>query len=261
MGLSKAVVGVPLEDEIGTQDTYLDNEEKAKFINEYGGHIKYIAQRLAMRLPSHVSVDDLVGAGMIGFIDALDKFDPSKEVKFKTYMEIRVKGAMLDELRTMDPVSRTTRRKAQKLAEAYDFLEKTLCRSPSDEELAMHLDLNLDEFYKILDETKSINLVPLEYIDYEDKDKEASLNPYNLADTEEKSPFHQLQKKELIDLLATTLEELPENEKLVITLYYYEQLTMKEIGKVLSLSESRVSQIHSKAMIHLRYRLGQLGCY
>ncbi len=258
MGTQKAALNLPFDESTLQVHSRLTGGEKEELITKYGGLVKYMAHRLAARLPEHVTVDDLISAGMIGFIDALDKFDPSKQVRFKTYMEIRVKGAMLDELRAMDPVSRTTRQKAQVLAEAFSELEKSLNRPPTDEEMAEKMGITLEEFHDMLSSTKTINILPLEYADFEYCEKEASCEPAFVAVTNSSDPFELLQKKELVNELAKAIAKLPEKEKLVVSLYYYEQLTMKEIGKVLDVSESRVSQIHSKAMLSLRNALEKL---
>ncbi len=257
MGIQRTALNLPFEESAFHAGGRLSEKEKEELIIKYGGLVKYMAYRLAARLPEHVTVDDLISAGMIGFIDALEKFDPSRNVKFKTYMEIRVRGAMLDELRTMDPLPRSTRQKAQELAEAYDELEKSLKRPPTDEEMANRLGIKIQEYHKLLDHTKMINVVPIEYADFEHKDQETLPEPSFDVPCDNSTPLEQLQKKELEAQLAMAIEKLPEKEKLVVTLYYYEQLTMKEIGQVLNVSESRVSQIHSKAMLFLRSYLNR----
>ncbi len=255
MGSQKAALNLPFDESSFHFGGELREEEKEKLIKEYGGLVKYMAYRLAARVPKHVTVEDLIGAGMIGFVDALDKFDPTRDVKFRTYMEIRVRGAMLDELRNMDPVSRSTRQKAQQLAETYGELEKTLKRPPTEEEMAQKLGISMEDFHKLLNETKAVNILPLEYADFEQGDDETNFEPTHNLISDGTNPLEQLQKKELETQLAKAIEKLPEKERLVISLYYYDQLTMKEIGRVLDVSESRVSQIHSRAMLYLRNAL------
>ncbi|RLB05500.1 MAG: FliA/WhiG family RNA polymerase sigma factor [Deltaproteobacteria bacterium] len=257
MESQRTALNLPFEKTAFHANGKLSEEEKEEFIVKYGGLVKYMAHRLAARLPKHVAVDDLISAGMIGFIDALDKFDPSREVKFRTYMEIRVRGAMLDELRTLDPVPRSTRQKAQELSDTYNELEKTLNRPPTDEEIAEKLGISIDEFYRILDQTKAVSILPLEYADFENVEDEKRFSPPPYVSTDSSNPLEQLEQKELENQLVKAIEHLPDKEKLVISLYYYDQLTMKEIGQILNVSESRVSQIHSRAMLRLRNALNQ----
>ncbi len=255
MGSPKTALNLPFDEGSFHFGGGLKEEEKEDLIKKYGGVVKYMAHRLAARLPKHVTVDDLISAGMMGFIDALDKFDPSRDVKFRTYMEIRVRGAMMDELRNMDPVPRSTRQKAQEVADAYSQLEKSLKRPPTDEEMAQKLGMNLEEFHKLLDNTKAVNILPLEYVDFERGEEESNLRSAYVPTADNTDPLEQLQRKELEKQLAEAIKKLPEKERLVVSLYYYEQLTMKEIGVLLGVSESRVSQIHSRAMLFLRNAL------
>ncbi len=259
MGNVKTAARVPSRAKIAPAAGSLSVEEKEALIAKYGGHIKYMAQRLATRLPEHVCVDDLIGAGMMGFIDAIEKYDPSRDVKFKTYMEIRVKGAMLDELRALDPISRSARQKAHELSKTYNDLVKRFNRLPTDEEMANSLGVDLENFYRLLDETRAINILPIEYADFEGQEENLKVNVTYFINADKSDPLEQLQEKEIQRILAEAIEKLPEKEKLIVSLYYYDQLTMKEIGHVLNISESRVSQIHSKAMLRLRARLDQLG--
>ncbi|MGM0681841.1 MAG: sigma-70 family RNA polymerase sigma factor [Thermodesulfobacteriota bacterium] len=229
--------------------------DREEAILKYLPMIKYIAQRLIARLPPQVTIDDLISSGIIGLINALERFDTSKNVKFKTYAEFRIKGAMLDELRSLDWVPRSIRRKITELEKTYSALEKKLGRPAKDEEVAEEMGLSLDKFYKLLDETKSVSFIDLELL------QQKKAGPDSFSDLSEdlintsNDPFSNLALAQIRDLLAQAIEQLPENEKLTVSLYYREQLTMKEIGDVLGYTESRISQMHSKAMYRLRSRL------
>ncbi len=232
----------------------LDQEKRDELILTYTPLIKYIAVRLASRLPPQVSVDDLISCGIIGLIDAINKFDLSKNVQFKTYAEFRIKGAMLDELRALDWVPRSVRRKITDLERTYEGLEKKLGRPAADEEVAEAMGISLEEFHKLLDETKSVSFMDIDFL------RQKSTHSFGGALCEafsgdEKDPFAAISLSQIRDLAASAISELPEKEKLTVTLYYYEELTMKEIGQVLGYTESRISQMHSKAMLRLRSKL------
>ncbi len=229
-----------------------------QMIVQYAPLIKYIASRLALRLPSHISLDDLISSGIIGLIDAIHKFDPSKNISFKTYAEFRVKGAILDELRSLDWIPRSVRKKSHVLEKAYAELERNLGRPAEPEEVCLALGLELDEFYQLLDETKSVSLVELEGMW-----KSARYSP-ELFDTEFseilqddsiRDPFLALHFSELQDIMVQAIDALPDKEKLLVSLYYYEELTMKEIGEIMGYTESRISQLHTQAMLRLRAKL------
>lgn len=229
-----------------------------QMIVQYAPLIKYIASRLALRLPSHISLDDLISSGIIGLIDAIHKFDPSKNISFKTYAEFRVKGAILDELRSLDWIPRSVRKKSHVLEKAYAELERNLGRPAEPEEVCLALGLELDEFYQLLDETKSVSLVELEGMW-----KSARHSP-ELFDTEFseilqddsiRDPFLALHFSELQDIMVQAIDALPDKEKLLVSLYYYEELTMKEIGEIMGYTESRISQLHTQAMLRLRAKL------
>lgn len=233
-----------------------DFTKRDRLIVEYAPLVKYIANRIAMRLPPHIDVDDLINSGVLGLIDAIEKFDPSKEVKFKTYAEIRIKGAILDELRAMDWVPRSIRKVINKFMGAYHELEQQLGRPAKDEEMAELLGLEMEEFYKLLKQSAGVPLISLDVlVDYDDK-KRNILSC--LGDPKSVNGFGIMGLSEVKDAIAQAIDDLPEKEKQVISLYYYDELTMKEIGKVLNLTESRVSQIHTKAVLRLRVRIKDL---
>jgi RNA polymerase sigma factor for flagellar operon FliA len=233
----------------------IDPEDKNRLIMEYTPVIKYIAQRIANRLPPHISVDDLINAGVIGLIDAIEKYDPSRDNTFKTYAEFRIRGAILDELRGLDWVPRSVRQKEHALDRAYEELERRLGRSATDEEVATLLGIDLEDFYNWLSQVKGVSLLSLEALGVRSTDGEAVNLLEILPSDETNNPAQTLFSNRLKATIARAIEDLPYQEKVVISLYYYEELTMKEIGKVLDITESRVSQIHTKAIFHLRSKL------
>lgn len=235
----------------------VDPAWQEQMILQYAPLIKYIASRLALRLPPHISLDDLISSGIIGLIDAIQKFDPAKNISFKTYAEFRVKGAILDELRSLDWIPRSVRKKSHLLERAYAELERNLGRPAEPEEVCRALGLELEEFYQLLDETKAVSLVELE------GNWKAAKNPElfeaeiseMLHDENLRDPSLALHFSELRDVLMQAIDALPDKEKLLVSLYYYEELTMKEIGEIMGYTESRISQLHTQAMLRLRARL------
>lgn len=229
--------------------------KRDELIMAYTPLIKYIAARLVVRLPPQVSLDDLTSCGVIGLIDAINKFDLSKNVQFKTYAEFRIKGAMLDELRALDWVPRSIRKKITGLENIYIKLEKKLGRSASDEETAAALQISIDEYYQLLDETKTVSFINMELIQQKTSDIPAGINFIDTFIDNDADPYAALNISQLRKLTAKAISELPNKEKLTVALYYYEELTMKEIGQILGYTESRISQMHSKAMLRLRAKL------
>ena len=229
--------------------------EREALILENTQIIRYVAGRIAMRLPSHVPLDDLMSAGVLGLIDAVDKFDPAQNVKFKTYAEFRIRGAILDELRSMDWVPRSVRRKGGRLEDAYQQLQNKLGRAATDEEVASFMGVELEEFFRMLDEVKGVNLLSLD--DQEgplaNLDSDQVMQAMGREDGDD--PLAMLGLVELRTQVAKAITGLPEKEKLVVSLYYYDELTMREIGEVLGYTESRISQMHTKAILRLRARL------
>lgn len=233
-------------------------EEREQLILQYAPTIKYIAQRLAMRLPASVQLDDLINAGVIGLIDAIQKYDASRDNMFKTYAEFRIRGAMLDELRELDWVPRSVRQKEHALERAYTALEQQLGRPASDEELAAHLGITLSAVHEWFQQVRGVSLLSLEAAGAADPHGE-KLHLLDLVAAEpEDNPAHIVQESHLQALLAQAIETLSHQEKVVLSLYYHEELTMKEIGKVLEITESRVSQIHTKMILRLRAKLQAL---
>tara|TARA_B100000686_G_scaffold354743_1_gene466882 strand:- start:2593 stop:3354 length:762 start_codon:yes stop_codon:yes gene_type:complete len=236
----------------------ISTENSEQVIKEYAPMIKYVANRIALRLPPHIEIDDLISVGVLGLIDAIEKFDPSRGAKFKTYAEFRVRGAILDELRSLDWVPRSIRQKATQLDNACQELQAKLSRPPEDEEMAEKLGMNLEEFFALINETRTMSILSLEDLGFskEESDQRSLLDC--LAGKADSDPHTQMRLTELKNIIAKAIDTLPEKERLMISLYYYEELTMKEIGEVLGITESRISQIHSKAVFKLRTKLKML---
>jgi len=237
------------------QEIEISVENREAVIKEYAPMVKYVANRIAMRLPPHIEVDDLMSVGVLGLIDAIDKYDSSRGAKFKTYAEFRVRGAILDELRSMDWVPRSVRQKASAMDGVIQKLQNKLGRPPEDEEIAESMGINLDELFTMLNETKSKPILSLEDLGIAKESGEQQSLLDCLAGKGDADPQTQLRLNELKGIIAKAIDTLPEKERLMISLYYYEELTMKEIGEVLGITESRVSQIHSKAVFRLRNKL------
>ncbi len=233
-------------------------ENTDQIVQEFSPMIKYVANRIALRLPPHIEVDDLISVGAIGLMDAIEKYDPTRGAKFKTYAEFRVRGSILDELRSLDWVPRSVRQKASNLDAVSRKLQSTLGRPPDDEELAEEMEITLDELFVVINETRNMPLLSLEDLGIakDSGDKQSLLD--TLAGKADADPQTQLRLNELKVLIASAIDTLPEKERLMVSLYYYEELTMKEIGEVLGITESRISQIHSKAVYRLRTKLKSL---
>ncbi|MGV8074056.1 MAG: RNA polymerase sigma factor FliA [Syntrophobacteraceae bacterium] len=227
-------------------------EDKEQIILQHCALVKYMAIRLVSRLPNSVQMDDLFNAGIIGLIDAVDKFDPLQGIQFETYAKIRVRGAMLDEIRSMDWVPRSLRQKSSEMEKACTSLCQKLGRDPSDEEIAEELGVSIDEYFQILDEIKGISVLPEDIHDTLQESRGS-----RMLTTESDNPVNQIHKEEIASHLTAAISTLPEKEQMVLALYYYEELTMKEIGAVLGYTESRISQIHTKAVLKLRNRLAR----
>lgn len=235
----------------------LDRETQERLVLEYAPLIKYIAARMAMRLPPHISLDDLISAGMLGLLDAIKKFDPTKKISFRTYAEFRIKGAILDELRHLDWVPRSIRKKSSQLEKAYTKLLIELGRPAEAEEVAEALGLTLEEFYQLLDETKTISLLDVEAVRRNLSEMSETELCEILQDENARDPYIAVHFGELRQALLKALESLPDKEKLLISLYYYEELTMKEIGAIMGYTESRISQLHTQAIYHLWSKLNE----
>ncbi|SMC19365.1 RNA polymerase, sigma 28 subunit, SigD/FliA/WhiG [Desulfacinum hydrothermale DSM 13146] len=232
--------------------SHLGCATREEAILKYYDLVKYTAYRLAARLPDNVCVDDLFNAGVIGLMDALDKFDPAQSVSFENYAKIRIRGAMLDEIRSLDWVPRSLRQKSAELEKTCANLEQRLGRFPEDEEIAREMAISLDEYHQLLDSLKGISFLPEDLNEYISENREAA----HLA-TAPDEVFNQIHRSELQKIVAECIEGLTEKEKVVLSLYYFEELTMKEVGAVMGYTESRISQIHTKAILKLRTRLSK----
>ncbi len=234
-------------------ESTLPEEERNRVLMEHLPQVRYIARHIHDRLPQHVSVEDLVHAGIIGLIDALQKYDGSKNVQFKTYAKFRIRGAILDSLRELDWGPRDLRRKARRLEEVASRLGSELGRSANEQELADEFGVSLLEFQHMLNELEGLDLGTLQ-IESSESGRQEDLCEYLPGDADE-SPYLLCLRTEMKEMLAQAIGELSEKEQQVLSLYYYEEITMKEIGAVLGIGESRVSQIHSLAIVRLRARL------
>ncbi len=227
-------------------------ELREQIILEYAPLVKVVAGRLSMYLGYNVEYDDLVGYGIFGLIDAIDKFDAGKDVKFETYASLRIRGSILDQIRKMDWIPRTVRQKQKKLDEAIKRVEMRTGKNASDGEIAKEIGITDDELTNWQSQLKVTNIVSLnEYVEQGSEPVMDARHNVQFAQPEE-----HVQENELKEVLKSTLELLTEKERKVIELYYYEELTLKEISKVLEVSESRVSQLHTKALLKMRKKMG-----
>ena len=218
--------------------------------------MKYVAGRMGSGLPAHVEEADLISYGLIGLISAIERFDVSREIKFETYAITRIKGAIIDELRSLDWVPRSVRAKAREIERANAKLEHKLQRAPTDEEMALELEVSVEDFQESLLQISNSTVVALDElwtVSDSSGDQVSLLD--TLHDPDAPDPSQLLDASEVKDRLADAIARLPEREKLVIALYYYENLTLREIGEVLGVTESRISQLHTKAVLRLKSRL------
>ncbi len=246
--------GAVTVDGSGALDAATANERDLLLL-EHLSTVRYIARRIHERLPQHVDLDDLVSAGVVGLIDAFSKFDHSKKVQFKSYAQFRIRGAILDSLRMLDWSPRELRRKGRAVEEAIRAVTQRIGRAPLEQEIAAEMKLTLPEYQQLLGELKGLEIGSLHMERSEDSgDEELAYIPGSPED----DPLFRCLKGEMKQRLVDAIDELPEKERMVLTLYYYEELTMKEIGLTLGVVESRVSQIHSSAVLRLRSSLAGL---
>ena len=232
-----------------------DPEIRDMFVRQYAPLVKYVAGKVAIGMPHNVDFDDLVGFGVFGLIDAIEKFDPNKHVKFKTYAVTRIRGAIFDELRSIDWVPRSVRQKSREIEDTVHRLEASLGRSASDKEIADELGMSEDDFQKTMMKVSGTSILSLNDVWYtgEDNDKVSIVD--SIESPQSLNPDTIVEKEEIKRVIVQAINELPEKEKKVLVLYYYEDLTLKEIGKVLEVTESRISQLHTKAIMRLRSKL------
>jgi RNA polymerase sigma factor FliA len=233
-----------------------DKALRDRLILTYAPLVKYVAGRLGSGLPAHVEDDDLVSYGLLGLIGAIERFDPDRDIKFETYAIARIKGAIIDELRSMDWVPRSVRARARDIERAIADLERKLMRAPNDDEIASKLGVSEEEFQDSLLEISRSSIAALDelWVGPSGTGDAVSLID-TIEDAQAPQPQQAMAQTELREALSESIARLPEREKLVVTLYYYEELTLREIGEVLGVTESRVSQLHTKAILRLKARL------
>lgn len=255
------VVALTQEKERELWDNYRAHKDIAirdYFVRQYAPLVKYVAGKVAVGMPGSVEFDDLVGYGVFGLFDAIEKFDPSKHVKFKTYAVTRIRGAIFDELRSNDWVPRSIRQKAREVEDAVRRLEATLGRAATDAELAREMNLSLKEFQQLLLKISSTTVMSLNDLWHSSDDNDRISIVESVESPASMNPDVIVEKNEIKRVMLEALRELPEKEQRVLVLYYYEELTLREIGEVLEVTESRVSQLHTKAIIRLRAKLTNL---
>ena len=227
--------------------------EREQLIHDFLPVIKYMALRLAIRVSSGLNVEDLISAGTVGLLDAFTKFDPTREIKFRTYAEFRIRGAMLDEIRAMDWVPRSMRERIGRIQHAAHEYTKRKGRPPTESELANELGIAPEEVDETLLQAKGAVVLSLEDLGTNEEDSHPILDA--LHDREQPNPLESLLSEDTRKILAEAIDRLPERQRLVLTLYYFEELTMKEIGAILNVTESRICQLHAQAMIRLKAQL------
>ena len=226
---------------------------RERLILQYAHLVKYIAGRLNIYFGTNVEYDDLVGFGVFGLIDAIDKYDVKKGVKFETYASLRIRGAVIDSIREMDWIPRSLRQKHKELEKVYSELENELGRSANDNEVAERLGISLNELHKLLNDVSIGSMASLEEIF--EQNNESGINIPNSS--KDDSPETYIEMEEIKQILADAIDKLPEKEKKVISLYYFNELTLKEISAIMTVSESRISQLHTKAILRLRGKLAR----
>ncbi len=232
-----------------------DPSIREAFIKQYAPLVKYVAGKVAVGMPHSVEFDDLVGFGVFGLLDAIDKYDPNKNVKFKTYAVTRIRGAIFDELRSIDWVPRSVRQKTREIEETIGSLEAQLGRTVTDQEIASALGMDEEEFLKTMLKISGTSVLSLNDVWYAGDENDRISIGESIESPTSLNPDVIVEKDEIRRVIIEAINELPEKEKKVLVLYYYEDLTLKEIGQVLEVTESRVSQLHTKAILRLRAKL------
>lgn len=229
-----------------------------KFIRQYMPLVKYVAGKLAVGMPGSVEFDDLVGFGQFGLLDAIEKFDPNKNVKFKTYAVTRIRGAIFDELRQLDWVPRSVRQKSREIEDTIVDLESKLGRTATDAEIAEKMGISENEYQQTIMKISGTSVLSLNDVWYSGNDNEHMSIGDSIESPASLNPDVIVEREEIRKIIVEAINELPEKEKMVIVLYYHEDLTFKEIGQVLEVSESRISQLHARANLRLRAKLTNL---
>jgi RNA polymerase sigma factor for flagellar operon FliA len=237
-----------------------DSAVRERLILHYSPLVKYVAGRVGVGLPPNIEQADLVSYGIFGLIDAIEKFDLERAIKFETYAISRIRGAIIDELRALDWIPRSVRSKAREVEKTYALLEAELHRTPTEPEVAERMGIALEDLHAIFSQVSYVNVVALDELLSVGGEKGDKLSLVDtLKDTRAEDPVMAFEGEETKFLLARAIDQLPEREKIVVTLYYYEGLTLAEIGNVLGVTESRVSQIHTKSVLQLRAKLASFG--
>jgi RNA polymerase sigma factor for flagellar operon FliA len=232
-----------------------DPQIRDMFVKQYAPLVKYVAGKVAVGMPHNVDFDDLVGFGVFGLIDAINKYDPDKHVKFKTYAVTRIRGAIFDELRSIDWVPRSVRQKSREIEDTVHRLEASLGRSATDKEIAAELGMSESDFQKTMMKISGTSILSLNDVWYTSEENDRISIVDSIESPQSLNPDTIVEKEEVKRVIVQAINELPEKEKKVLVLYYYEDLTLKEIGKVLEVTESRISQLHTKAIMRLRSKL------
>ncbi len=233
-----------------------DETARERLVLAYSPLVKYVAGRMASGLPSHVDEGDLISYGLLGLIKAVERFDPGRQIKFETFAITRIKGQIIDDLRSLDWVPRSVRAKARDIERANSVLEHKLQRAPTDQEMAEQLDMSLEDFHSSLVQISNSSVVALDELwTLSDSSGDQVSLLDTIQDHDAVDPVSAMSQSEVKDRLSDAIERLPDREKLVVALYYYENLTLREIGEVLGVTESRVSQLHTKAILRLKSRL------
>jgi len=245
-----------LEELWSTYKSTGDEQARERLILHFSPLVKYVAGRVGVGLPPNIEQADLVAYGVFGLIDAIEKFEPERAIKFETYAIARIRGAIIDELRSIDWVPRSVRSKAREVEKAYAALESELHRTPTEAEVAAHLGIALSDLHQTFSKMSYVNVVALDELLHPGADKGERLSLLDtLEDSRAEDPMGAVESEEVKYLLSRAIGQLAEREKVVVTLYYYEGLTLAEIGQVLGVTESRVCQLHTKAVIQMRSRL------
>lgn len=256
--MNRTSAGLSQEELVGLWTEYRKVQKSGirdSLIQNYLYLVKYVAGRMAMSVPPSVEIDDLVSAGVVGLMDAIEKYDPGRDTKFETYAVARIRGAIVDDLRSLDWVPRSVRRKARVLEETYSILETELGRAATDAEIAARLNISASDLRSMVDEIVSAGLLSLDdFVGNQDGEKTSRIIDL-VCSRDGVSPSTGVEREQMRDIVAEAIMNIPDKERTVVALYYYEDMTLKEIGRTLGVSESRVSQIHTKAMLRLRGRL------
>ena len=226
--------------------------ERNKIIEEHLPMIRFVARKISAKLPPHIDYEDLVSNGLIGLVDAIEKYDPKRNNKFKTYAEFRVRGAILDALRSQDWIPRSIRDKAKKIEKAKQVLEQKYSRAPEEKEIAEELNVSLESYHGLVTKTSKVSLISINDIAFFNKNDKNSI--LKILENENSS-LNIINKKSIRRVIAKAIQELPEKQRVVLSLYYYEEYNLRKIGKILNVTESRVSQLHSKAIEKLKLKL------